>query len=120
MPGCSPAAIRLKSYQPKWNRQMILRPLDREALRQQYVQASPFPFANIEQFLDPVFAGEVSAAFPSFDEAASQGKAFRSVNERKKISDHRCEALPAADCAVEPSACISRVSFVSLLYYRYC
>jgi hypothetical protein len=73
---------------------MILRPLDREALRQQYVQASPFPFAKIEQFLDPVFAGEVAAAFPSFEEAAGQGKTFRSVNERKKIQITDAKLFP--------------------------
>src|SRR5260221_614538 len=31
---------------------MILRPLDREALRQQYLQASPFAFVKLEQFWD--------------------------------------------------------------------
>ena len=73
---------------------MILRPLDREALRRQYVQASPFPFVKIEQFLDPVFAAEVAAAFPSFDEAAGQGKTFRSVNERKKIQITDAKLFP--------------------------
>jgi 2-oxoglutarate-Fe(II)-dependent oxygenase superfamily protein len=80
------------------NKQMILRPLDREALRQEYVNANPFPFVKIEQFLDPVFAGEVAAAFPSFNEAAAQGRTFKSVNERKKIqiTDARLFPRPIA------------------------
>jgi hypothetical protein len=67
------------------NRQMMVRPLDREALRQQYIEANPFPFVKIEQFLDPLFAAEVAAACPSFDDAMGQGMTFKTVNERKKV-----------------------------------
>ena len=41
-----------------------------------------------------MFASARSAAFPSFDEAASQGKAFRSVNERKKIQITDAKLFP--------------------------
>jgi hypothetical protein len=69
-------------------------PFDRQGLRQQYIQASPFPFVKIEQFLDPVFAGKVAAACPSFDEAAGRGKTFRSVNERKKVQITDAKLFP--------------------------
>jgi Rps23 Pro-64 3,4-dihydroxylase Tpa1-like proline 4-hydroxylase len=77
---------------------MIVRLLDREALRQQYITASPFPFVKVEQFLDPEFATEVAAAFPSFDEATAQGRTFKSVNERRKvqITDAKVFSRPIA------------------------
>ena len=66
---------------------MILRPLDREALRQQYLQASPFPFVKIEQFIDPVFAAEVAAAFPSWTKRQDRARpSDRSTNEEKSRS----------------------------------
>jgi 2OG-Fe(II) oxygenase superfamily len=96
---------------------MILRPLDREALRQPYIKASPFPFVKVEQFLDPVFAAEVAAAFPSFDEAAGQGKTFRSVNERKKvqITDARLFPRPIAQLnqALASPEFLSDLSYVT-------
>jgi 2OG-Fe(II) oxygenase superfamily len=64
---------------------MILLPIDREALRRQYTTASPFPFVKIEEFLHPTFAAEVAAAYPTFDNATSQGRTFTTVNERKKV-----------------------------------
>jgi hypothetical protein len=73
---------------------MILRPLDPEALRQQYIKASPFPFVKIEQFLDPVFATEVAAALPSFDEAIGKGRTFKTVNERKKVQITDAKLFP--------------------------
>src|SRR5260370_8788037 len=97
---------------------MILRPLDREALRQQYLQASPFPFVKVEQFLDPAFAAQIASAFPSFDEAAGQGKTFRSVNERKKvqITDAKLFPLPIAQF----NQALASPDFLSALSYIPC
>jgi len=76
----------------------MLLPLDREALRREYIQASPFPFVKIDEFLDPVFAKEVAAAYPSFANAAAQGMTFNAINERKKvqITDSKRFPVPIA------------------------
>lgn len=64
---------------------MLVQPLDREALRRQYFNATPFPFVKIDNFLDPAFAEEVAKAYPSFDVAIGQGRTFKTVNEKKKV-----------------------------------
>lgn len=64
---------------------MPVREFDREALRKQCQAARPFPFFKIEEFLDPGFAQEVAKAYPSFENATSQGRTFTSVNERRKV-----------------------------------
>jgi hypothetical protein len=64
---------------------MLIRSLDKEELRSRFRAAEPFPFIMIDDLLDPLFADEVAAAFPSFETAAQQGVTFRSVNERRKI-----------------------------------
>lgn len=71
-------------------------PLDRDALREQYTQADPFPFVKIEKFLDPAFAIEVAAAFPSFDEATAQGRSFDAVNEQRKVQITDTKLFPRA------------------------
>lgn len=63
----------------------MLQPFDREALRAEFLSAKPFPFVKIDGFLDPGFAREVSAAYPSFEQALATGKSFQAVNERKKV-----------------------------------
>ena len=72
-----------------------MRPLDREALRQHYVKAVPFPFVKIENLLEPAFAAELAAAYPSFEDATGQGRAFKSVNERKKVQITDAKLFPA-------------------------
>jgi Rps23 Pro-64 3,4-dihydroxylase Tpa1-like proline 4-hydroxylase len=64
---------------------MLMRPIDRDALRKDYTSARPFPFVKIETFLEPAFAEEVAAAYPSFEEASGRGFTFNAVNERKKV-----------------------------------
>jgi Rps23 Pro-64 3,4-dihydroxylase Tpa1-like proline 4-hydroxylase len=59
--------------------------LDREALRQKFRNANPFPHVVIENLLVPGAAQEVAAAFPSFEQARDQGFAFNFVNEQRKI-----------------------------------
>jgi hypothetical protein len=63
----------------------LIRPLDVPALAAQYARAEPFPFFVIEQFLEPSFAAEVAAAYPTFETAKAMGFAFNAVNERKKV-----------------------------------
>jgi hypothetical protein len=63
----------------------LIRPLDVPALAAQYASAEPFPFFVIEDFLEPSFAAEVAAAYPTFETAKAMGFAFNAVNERKKV-----------------------------------
>lgn len=68
---------------------------DREALRRQFLGAEPFPFVKIDTFLDPIFANEVAAAYPSFEVAMEQGKTFTAINERRKIQITDANIFPA-------------------------
>ena len=63
----------------------MIRQHDRDVLRREFASAAPFPFVKMDDFLEPAFAREVAAAYPSFDTALAQGKTFKAVNERKKI-----------------------------------
>ena len=63
----------------------LIRPLDVAALEAQHARAEPFPCFVIEGFLEPSFAAEVAAAYPTFETAAQMGFAFNAVNERKKV-----------------------------------
>lgn len=62
-----------------------IRPLDVRRLASEFRAAQPFPFVQIDEFLDPDFAREVVAAYPGFDQAAKLGRTFESVNEHRKI-----------------------------------
>jgi hypothetical protein len=73
---------------------MLMCPLDREALRRDYANATPFPFVKIERFLEPAFAAEVASAYPSFEDANSKGMTFNAVNERKKIQVTDARVFP--------------------------
>lgn len=64
---------------------MKIQPFDREALRRQFNSAEPFRFVKIDNFLEPRFATDVAAAYPSFETATKQGRTFTAVNERRKI-----------------------------------
>jgi hypothetical protein len=51
----------------------LIRPLDVPALRTQYARAEPFAYCVIEGFLEPSFAHEVAAAYPTFETAKQMG-----------------------------------------------
>lgn len=63
----------------------VIAPYDREALKQQFQSAKPFPFFKVEGFLDASFAKEVVAAYPSFEQARQMGREFKAVNENLKV-----------------------------------
>jgi hypothetical protein len=63
----------------------IIRPLDVVALRKQYLEATPFPFIAIDNFLEPEFVTQVVGAYPSYEQARSMGREFSAVNERLKV-----------------------------------
>jgi 2OG-Fe(II) oxygenase superfamily len=62
-----------------------VRPFDRDALRDQYRSAEPFPFFKIDGFLEPAFLEKVVASYPTYDEARRQGREFSAVNEKLKV-----------------------------------
>lgn len=64
---------------------MTLRALDRDRLRHEYRTAEPFPLLSIEGFLEPEFAREVAASYPTFAEAERIGHEFMFVNEQRKV-----------------------------------
>jgi 2OG-Fe(II) oxygenase superfamily len=63
----------------------LIRPLDVPTLKAQYARAEPFPYFVVEGFLEPSFAAEVAAAYPTWETAKQMGFAFNAVNERKKV-----------------------------------
>jgi hypothetical protein len=63
----------------------LIRPLEIPALKAQYERAEPFPFFVIDGFLEPSFAAEVAAAYPTFETATQMGFTFNAVNERRKV-----------------------------------
>ena len=65
-----------------WNR---VRKLDLEELHRQFQSAKPYRHVWIENLLEPGFAAEVCAAYPSYSEARDKGKQFRAVNENLKV-----------------------------------
>jgi Rps23 Pro-64 3,4-dihydroxylase Tpa1-like proline 4-hydroxylase len=73
---------------------MSVQAMDRDALRREFVDASPFPFVKIENFLEPAFAEEVAKALPSFDIAVGQGHTFKTVNEKKKVQIEDSSLFP--------------------------
>jgi Rps23 Pro-64 3,4-dihydroxylase Tpa1-like proline 4-hydroxylase len=64
---------------------MLIKPSERDELRRQFTNAAPYPFIKVDNFLDPAFAKEVAAAYPSFADALTKGKSFTAVNEKKKV-----------------------------------
>src|SRR5215831_8840663 len=73
---------------------MLLNPYDRDALREQYTRAEPFPFFKIDNFLDPAFAEEVVRAYPSYATARGAGTEFSALNERRKVQVNDSSRFP--------------------------
>lgn len=73
-----------------------LLPYDREALRNQWRSASPFPFFKIENFLTRDFLDAVVGAYPTYEQARSLGgREFDAVNEKLKIQVTDSSKFPA-------------------------
>lgn len=81
---------------------MIIKPIDRDALRDRVRNSSPFPNLCIDGFLDEEFALRCAAAFPSYAEAAKMGRVFAALNERGKVQVTDASLFP------EPIAELSR------------
>ena len=63
----------------------MINPIDQEGLRRQVRSVAPFPHCLIDNFLTADFAERVHDAFPSFAQALTMGRIFRTVNERNKL-----------------------------------
>jgi hypothetical protein len=94
---------------------MIIKPIDRDALRAEVRRAVPFPHFKIDNFLDEEFAARVMEAFPSYEEAVKVGIQFAAVNEHKKVQ------LTDASLFAEPIAQLNQAlaapEFLELLGY---
>jgi hypothetical protein len=62
-----------------------LNPIDASGLRARLRSAEPFPFIQIDDFLDDGFARAVADAFPGFEQAVGMGRSFSTVNEQRKV-----------------------------------
>lgn len=73
----------------------IIRRFDVAAIREQYRSAQPFPFFCIDNFLEPTFAREVVASYPTYEQATQLGMQFTAVNERLKVQITDSTKFPA-------------------------
>ena len=92
-----------------------IQPIDREVLRQKVRAATPVPNFCIDNFLDPVFAEAVIAAYPSYEDALKSGRSFSAVNEKGKVqlTDAKAFAEPVAELNRDLAA----PEFLDLLSY---
>lgn len=63
----------------------VINPIDQDALRAAARAAKPFPFIQIDNFLEPAFAERVLASYPSYEQALEMGRSFSAVNEKGKV-----------------------------------
>lgn len=104
----------LTLIQPE-GRFMITNPIDRNALRAQVLQATPFPFFSIDNFLQEEFADRVLAAFPSYQEAVRMGRTFATVNESRKVQV--TDASRFAEPIAQLNQALATPEFVDLLSF---
>jgi Rps23 Pro-64 3,4-dihydroxylase Tpa1-like proline 4-hydroxylase len=96
---------------------MLIKPLDREALRETVRAAKPFPNFCIDGFLDEAFADRVLAAFPSYQEAVQMGRSFSAVNEKGKVQV--TDANRFSEPVAELNQALAAPEFLDLLSYAF-
>lgn len=74
---------------------MLIKPFDRDQIRQQFQSAQPFRWFELSPFLQDDFARELVAAYPSFEQSRQQGLEFKAVNEQKKVQITESAKFPA-------------------------
>lgn len=73
----------------------LIQHFDVASLARQYREASPTHFFGIDDFLEPGFAREVAAAYPSFSQALhAGGTEFARLNEDGKVQLNRAATFP--------------------------
>lgn len=93
----------------------MINPLDREALRNRFRNARPYPHMVIENFLAPEAAQEIARSYPTFEQAKEQGFTFNFVNEQKKVQITDSTKFP--DPVRRLNEAISSPQFLSDLEY---
>jgi Rps23 Pro-64 3,4-dihydroxylase Tpa1-like proline 4-hydroxylase len=94
---------------------MVINPVDRNALRTQVRQTTPFPSFKIDNFLDEAFANQVLAAFPSYQEALRVGRVFTAVNEARKVQV--TDASQFAEPIAQLNRALASPEFLDLLSF---
>jgi hypothetical protein len=74
----------------------VIREIDSSRLRERARDATPFPHAIIDDFLDADFVHEVLRSWPSYQKATKIGQDFRSLNERNKVQVTDSAQFPQA------------------------
>ena len=91
---------------------------DKEELRRGFVNARPYPFLKIDDFLDTDFAKQVAESYLSFQTALEQGRTFRALNERGKVQITNASAFP--EPVVRLSRFLASTAFLTELSYVTC
>ncbi|MBC8133238.1 MAG: 2OG-Fe(II) oxygenase [Deltaproteobacteria bacterium] len=94
---------------------VLINPIDREALRNQFQNAQPYPHMVIDNFLAPGVAEEISRSYPTFEQASAQGFIFNFVNEQRKIQITDTKKFP--DAVRRLNDAISSPAFMADLEY---
>ena len=63
----------------------MIRPLDRERLRNDFNSAQPFRFFSVDNFLEEGVAERVYRSYPKFEDALKLGSTFKALNEHRKV-----------------------------------
>jgi len=93
----------------------VIAPYDREALRQQFRNARPFPWLSIDGFLQPEFAEQVARSYPKYEAAIGLGRQFTAVNENRKVQIGDYSLFP--DPVKRLSDAVSDPTFLADLSY---
>ena len=72
----------------------MIKTLEAAKLADQYKAAQPFPHVCIENFLDKEAARVIAESYPTFETANQLGRAFKAVNEAKKVQVTDYEKFP--------------------------
>jgi 2OG-Fe(II) oxygenase superfamily len=95
----------------------MIKPLNLEALKQQWTSARPYPHVIIDDFLEPGAAEGIARSYPTFDQALKDGFAFNFVNEQRKvqITDRKkfSEPVRQLEAAISSSAFLADLEAIT-------
>lgn len=72
----------------------VINSQDWQALKEQFLNASPFPSICIDNFLNHDFALKLSKSYPEFSNAKQLGYEFSTVNEKGKVQITEFDKFP--------------------------
>lgn len=94
---------------------MLIKPYDREQLRQQFNSAQPFRWFTIAPFLNESAASNIERAYPTFEQSRAMGLEFKAVNEQAKVQVTDSAKFPAS--VKELSEALASPEFLADLEY---